>query len=106
MPKLNKLFWSGMLLLYSSAASAQAQGGGGASFKQGLGAILGLIMMIGFCVGLGLMIKGGIAYTREEEYTKWLIGGGIIAGASALMAALYGIFGLGEFAVDPSSSNW
>ena len=79
---------------------AQATGTG--QLQQGLGIALGIIMAIAFIFGV-IQIIGGVRQVRngEAEGTMGIVAGILIAGAVAIMVALYSAFGLGTSVVTP-----
>jgi amino acid transporter len=79
---------------------AQATGTG--QLQQGLGIALGIIMAIAFIFGV-IQIIGGVRQVRngEAEGKMGIVAGILIAGAVAIMVALYSAFGLGTSVVTP-----
>lgn len=86
--------WSGFF--------AQVSGASG-QLKQGFQLALGIIFMFGFIWGVIKIWGGanGIAKGDSDGYAS-LTAGIIIAGAAAIMAALFNIFGLSGGALTPS----
>jgi amino acid transporter len=79
---------------------AQATGTG--QLQQGLGIALGIIMAIAFIYGV-IQIMGGVRQVRngEAEGKMGIVAGILIAGAVAIMVALYAAFGLSSSVVTP-----
>ena len=79
---------------------AQATGTG--QLQQGLGIALGIIMAIAVIFGV-IQIIGGVRQVRngEAEGKMGIVAGILIAGAVAIMVALYSAFGLGTSVVTP-----
>jgi L-asparagine transporter-like permease len=64
-------------------------------FTQGLSKALGLIMMIGFVYAVIKIIGGAANYNRDPDAAKQsIIGGLLIAGAIAIVTALFTAFGI------------
>lgn len=71
---------------------------------DGAGRAMGIVMLIGFIFGTICVIGGGFAIRRGDTDAGKLsiIGGLIIAGAPAIVRALFSAFGLGGSTVDIS----
>jgi hypothetical protein len=82
-----------------SPALAQVTG-----LMDGAGRAMGIVMLIGFIFGTICVIGGGFAIRRGDTDAGKLsiIGGLIIAGAPAIVRALFSAFGLGGSTVDVS----
>src|SRR5450631_4033765 len=80
---------------------AQAATGTG-QLQQGLGIALGIIMAIAFIYGV-IQIMGGVRQVRngEAEGKMGIVAGILIAGAVAIMVALYAAVGLSSSVVTP-----
>ena len=80
-----------------SPALAQVTG-----LSDGVGKAMGIVMLIGFIFGTICVVGGGFAIRRGDTDAGKLsiIGGLIIAGAPAIIRALFTAFGLGGSAVD------
>lgn len=87
-----KIFFT--LSHYLAAADLRALFGTGA----------GIIMALGFLVGIILIISGGwqIKQGNADQGKLAILGGIIIAGAVSIMAFLYAAAGLGGSTIDPS----
>lgn len=71
-------------------------------FKEGTSYVLGIIMIIGFVWGtIKIMVGADKKSKGDPDGMSSIIGGLLIAGAPAIMFALYVIFGLGDGAVTP-----
>lgn len=71
-------------------------------FKEGTAYVLGIIMIIGFVWGtIKIMVGADKKSKGDPDGMSSIIGGLLIAGAPAIMFALYVIFGLGDGAVTP-----
>ena len=100
--KITATFSSPMLakatpaFLHSAAFLAQAT-----DFDAGATSALSTVMKIGFLIGVVVIAGGGMAIRggRAEEGKMAIVGGLIIAGAPAILKALYTAFGLGGSAV-------
>ena len=70
--------------------------------SDGVGKAMGIVMLIGFIFGTICVVGGGFAIRRGDTDAGKLsiIGGLIIAGAPAIIRALFTAFGLGGSAVD------
>lgn len=68
----------------------------GTDFDAGASSALGTVMKIGFIIGVVVIAGGGMAIRggRAEEGKMAIVGGLIIAGAPAILKALYSAFGL------------
>ena len=86
---------------FSIPIFAQAATGTG-QLQQGLGIALGIIMAIAFIFGV-IQIIGGVRQVRngEAEGKMGIVAGILIAGAVAIMVALYAAFGLSSSVVTP-----
>jgi len=82
-----------------SPALAQVTG-----LMDGAGRAMGIVMLIGFIFGTICVVGGGFAIRRGDTDAGKLsiIGGLIIAGAPAIVRALFSAFGLGGSTVDVS----
>lgn len=81
---------------------AQTYGGTG-QLKQGFQLALGIIFMFGFIWGVIKIWSGANSISKgESDGYASLTAGIIIAGAAAIMAALFNIFGLSGGALTPS----
>jgi len=76
-----------------------------AGLMEGAGKAMGIVMLIGFIFGTICVVGGGFAVRRGDTDAGKLsiIGGLIIAGAPAIVKALFSAFGLDSSTVDPSS---
>ena len=88
------------MLLTSTPIFAQTTGTG--QLQQGLGIALGIIMAVAFIYGV-IQIIGGVRQVRngEAEGKMGIVAGILIAGAVAIMVALYSAFGLGSSVITP-----
>lgn len=88
------------LLTKTSPILAQASG-----LSEGASQAMGIVMLIGFIFGTICVVGGGFAIRRGDTDAGKLsiIGGLIIAGAPAIVKALFTAFGLGDSTVDPGS---
>lgn len=70
--------------------------------KDGFGMALGIIMMIGFFLGVIKIWAGANAISKGDPDGKnGIVAGIIIASAAAIMAALYSVFGLQDAVITP-----
>ena len=70
--------------------------------KDGFGLALGIIMMIGFFLGVIKIWAGANAISKGDPDGKnGIVAGIIIASAAAIMAALYTIFGMQDAVITP-----
>lgn len=80
---------------------AQA-GGTTAQLKQGFGLALGIMFMFGFIWGVIKIWGGANAISKGDADGKaGIVAGIIIAGAAAIMGALFAIFGLSGGVLTP-----
>lgn len=81
---------------------AQTSGASG-QLKQGFQLALGIIFMFGFIWGVLKIWSGANTICKGEAdgYTS-IVAGIVIAGAAAIMASLFNIFGLSGGALTPS----
>jgi hypothetical protein len=72
---------------------------------EGVSSALGIVMLFGFLFGTICVISGGFAIRRGDADSgkMSIIGGLIIAGAPAIVKALFVAFGIGGSAVDVGS---
>lgn len=96
---------SGKLLASTTiriAAPLLAQTSGTAELKQGFQSGLGIIFMFGFIWGVIKIWSGANAISKGDPDGKaGIIAGIIIAGAAAIMGALFSIFGLSGGTLTP-----
>lgn len=82
---------------------AQAGGGSTAQLKQGFNLALGIMFMFGFIWGVIKIWSGANAISKGDPDGKaGIVAGIIIAGAAAIMGALFAIFGLSGGALTPT----
>jgi len=82
---------------------AQAANG----FVSGLSKALGLIMLIGFVYGVIKIIGGAANYNRDPDGAKQsIVAGLLIAGAVAIMFALFSAFGVDVAGLAPDTSGF
>jgi hypothetical protein len=83
---------------------AQAAGGSSASqLQQGFSTALGILFMFGFFWGVIKIWSGANAISKgEADGQMGIVAGIIIAGAAAIMGALFGIFGLSGATLTPT----
>ena len=76
-----------------------------AGLSEGASKAMGIVMLIGFIFGTICVVGGGFAIRRGDTDAGKLsiIGGLIIAGAPAIVKALFAAFGLDSSTVDPGS---
>jgi hypothetical protein len=86
------VFWL-MFFAMSSNSWAQTTGNGLDSFINPLREGLNLIMVFGFIAGCVMVIAGFLNARRDENWKMNVIYGIGVAGAVALMKALYAMFG-------------
>jgi hypothetical protein len=90
-----------LLALSPSAAHAQQTGSGG--LQQFIGPLksgLNLIMIFGFIAGCVMVMSGFLNAKRDENWKMTVIYGIGVAGAVALMKALFSMFGATSGAVN------
>ena len=89
--------------VFGSLFFAQATGGSTAQLQQGFGTALGIMFMFGFIWGVLKIWSGANAISKGDPDGKaGIIAGIIIAGAAAIMGALFAIFGLSGATLTPS----
>ena len=77
--------------------------GGAAQLTQGFGLALGVMFLFGFIWGVLKIWSGANAISKGDPDGKaGIIAGIIIAGAAAIMGALFAIFGLSGGVLTPS----
>ena len=82
---------------------AQATGGGASQLTQGFSLALGVLFLFGFIWGVLKIWSGANAISKGDPDGKaGIIAGIIIAGAAAIMGALFAIFGLSGATLTPS----
>ena len=83
---------------------AQATGGDStAQLKQGFSTAMGILFMFGFFWGVIKIWSGANAISKGDADGKMgIVAGIIIAGAAAIMGALFGIFGLSGATLTPT----
>jgi hypothetical protein len=82
-----------IFLAMSGSARAQTAGNGLDSFTNPLKEGLNLIMIFGFIAGCVMVIAGFLNARRDENWKMNVIYGIGVAGAVALMKALFAMFG-------------
>ena len=83
---------------------AQATSGSSTSqLQQGFGTALGILFMFGFFWGVIKIWSGANAISKgEPDGLMGIVAGIIIAGAAAIMGALFAIFGLSGATLTPT----
>ena len=94
----------GKSLLGLTPILAQATGGDATGqLKQGFSTALGILFMFGFFWGVIKIWSGANAISKGDADGKMgIVAGIIIAGAAAIMGALFAIFNLSGAALTPS----
>ncbi len=88
---------------FTTLIFAQAAGGGAAQLVQGFSLALGVMFLFGFIWGVLKIWSGANAISKGDPDGKaGIIAGIIIAGAAAIMGALFAIFGLSGGVLTPS----
>jgi len=97
---LRCLIWVAVtwLLLQVNAEAQTAVGDWNGGLQKGLGVILSL----GFVAGCVMVIGGFLAARRDENWKMTVLYGVGVAGAAALMSALFFSFGQGGAVVTPT----
>ena len=91
------------IITYGLSTSLAQLSGGTGQLKQGFQLALGIIFMFGFIWGVIKIWSGANGISKgEPDGHASLTAGIIIAGAAAIMAALFSIFGLSGGALTPS----
>ena len=95
---------TGKSLVSLTPVFAQATGGSATGqLQQGFGTALGILFMFGFFWGIIKIWSGANAISKGDADGKMgIVAGIIIAGAAAIMSALFAIFGLSGVALTPS----
>jgi hypothetical protein len=89
--------------LFATVVFAQTTTGGAAQLTQGFSAALGVMFLFGFIWGVLKIWSGANAISKGDPDGKaGIIAGVIIAGAAAIMGALFAIFGLSGGTLTPS----
>lgn len=74
--------------------------------KGGLAKILGIIMMLAFVSGVIMVVTGALKWNKDPESAKQsMLGGGVVAGATAIVTLLFKAFGL-DFGITPDVSGF
>jgi hypothetical protein len=82
---------------------AQAAGGTTSTLQQGFSTALGILFMFGFFWGVVKIWSGANAISKGDADGKMgIVAGIIIAGAAAIMGALFAIFNLSGATLTPS----
>ena len=94
---------SGKSLAGVTPILAQAAGGTTSSLQQGFSTALGILFMFGFFWGVVKIWSGANAISKGDADGKMgIVAGIIIAGAAAIMGALFAIFNLTGATLTPS----
>jgi len=94
---MNLLFSPRGLLPQGSPLLAQLQ-----QLREGFGAALVLVFMVGFFWGIIKIWAGANAISKGDSEGKGgILAGIIIAAAAAIMGALFTIFGMGDAVINP-----
>lgn len=94
---------SGKSLVGVTPILAQAAGGSTSSLQQGFSTALGILFMFGFFWGVVKIWSGANAISKGDADGKMgIVAGIIIAGAAAIMGALFAIFNLTGATLTPS----
>lgn len=72
------------------------------TFRTGLQAVLGVVLLLAFCMCVFFLIEGVYQYRQGGNFGKDIIGVAITAGALALVGALFAAFGMGSAELTPS----
>jgi len=92
-----------LLLVALSPSAAHAQQAGSGGLQQFIGPLksgLNLIMIFGFIAGCVMVMSGFLNAKRDENWKMTVIYGIGVAGAVALMKALFSMFGATSGAVN------
>ena len=92
-----------LLLVALSPSAAHAQQAGSGGLQQFIGPLksgLNLIMILGFIAGCVMVMSGFLNAKRDENWKMTVIYGIGVAGAVALMKALFSMFGATSGAVN------
>jgi hypothetical protein len=82
---------------------AQTTGGSTSSLQQGFSTALGILFMFGFFWGVVKIWSGANAISKGDADGKMgIVAGIIIAGAAAIMGALFAIFNLSGATLTPT----
>ena len=94
---------TGKSLVGLTPVFAQAAGGTTSTLQQGFSTALGILFMFGFFWGVVKIWSGANAISKGDADGKMgIVAGIIIAGAAAIMGALFAIFGLSGATLTPS----
>ena len=94
---------TGKSLVGLTPVFAQAAGGSTSSLQQGFSTALGILFMFGFFWGVVKIWSGANAISKGDADGKMgIVAGIIIAGAAAIMGALFAIFNLSGATLTPS----
>jgi hypothetical protein len=94
---------TGKSLVGLTPVFAQAVGGGTNQLQQGFSTALGILFMFGFFWGVVKIWSGANAISKGDADGKMgIVAGIIIAGAAAIMGALFAIFNLSGATLTPS----
>src|SRR5471030_1433733 len=94
---------SGKSLVGLTPVFAQAAGGGTNQLQQGFSTALGILFMFGFFWGVVKIWSGANAISKGDADGKMgIVAGIIIAGAAAIMGALFAIFNLRGATLTPT----
>lgn len=91
------------LAVLATNSLAQVTGGDIAQLKQGFSAALGILFFFGFFWGVIKIWSGANAISKGDADGKMgIVAGIIIAGAAAIMGALFAIFNLSGAVLTPT----
>jgi hypothetical protein len=94
---------AGIHLLDLAVFTLAQTGGGTAQLKQGFSLALGIMFMFGFIWGVIKIWNGANAISKGDADGKaGIVAGIIIAGAAAIMGALFAIFGMSGGVLTPT----
>ena len=94
---------TGKSLVGLTPVFAQATGGSTSQLQQGFSTALGILFMFGFFWGVVKIWSGANAISKGDADGKMgIVAGIIIAGAAAIMGALFAIFNLSGATLTPS----
>lgn len=76
----------------------------GSTLKEGVGKMIGVIMLFAFVIAVAVGVIGGIKFSKGEKETgkMMLIGGGLVAAAVVIVKVLFSAFGMGDAGQDAS----
>lgn len=76
----------------------------GTQFKEGVGKVVGIIMVVAFMLAVGFAVVGGVKFSKGEKETGkvMIIGGALVAASVLIVTILFAAFGMQDATTNAS----